>query len=300
MKKILACSNVYEFCENISIIDKKDIFYTTVSRFEDNEMCVKIDKFEELQNENIVVIQSLSNPVNDSLMELIFTLDILNSIGVKSIEILLTYAGYSRQDRIENINESFSFKIVANMLSKQYISRIYLVNVHAMQTMGFFGVPTVNIEVKDLICDLIKDKYKNPLLISPDVGNAKTIISLSNKMDMDYAIAIKYRPQANENKILSIIGTNVENKDCIIIDDIVDSAGTLCNVAERLAKNGANNIIAYITHPVLSSKSYNRIKNSYFTKLYIGDTINNKSKIDVIGGKIDTFSIADYVLNKVL
>ena len=298
--KLLICSNVEEFANDITIIGKKDIIYNQLSRFEDGEMVVKIDNIKKLNNEDVLVIQSISNNVNDSLIELIFTLDVLKNANTKSIKLLLTYAGYSRQDRVSSFNESFSFKIVGEMLSKYFISKIYLVDIHAPQTIGFFNVPCINIDVQDFICDLIKDKYKDPLLVSPDVGNVKTIISASQKLDIEYSVAIKYRPCPNENKILSLVGASVENKDCIIIDDIVDSAGTLCNVAERLAKNGANNIVAYITHPVLSKKAFERIKNSYITKLYVSNTINSLNKIEEISSKVEVFSLTDWVLNKII
>lgn len=298
--KLLICSNVEEFANDITIIDENDVIYNQLSRFEDGEMVVKIDNIKKLNNENVVVIQSISNDVNDSLIELIFTLDVLKNANTKSIKLLLTYTGYSRQDRIFSLNESFSFKIIAEMLSKYFVSKIYLIDIHAPQTIGFFNVPCINIDVQDFICGLIKDKYKNPLLISPDVGNVKTIVSISQKLDVEYSVAVKYRPCPNENKILSLVGTNVENKDCIIIDDIVDSAGTLCNVAEKLAKNGANNIVAYITHPVLSKKAFERIKNSYITKLYVSNTINSIKKIENISNKVEIFSLTNWVLNKVL
>ena len=298
--KLLICSGATEFSDNLGVVDENSEVHNTVFRFEDNEMCVRIDDLKSLINEDVLVVQSLSNTVNDNIIELLFTLDVLKNIDTKSVKLLITYAGYSRQDRVEGINESFSFKVLAKMLSNQNLNKIYFVDIHASQTAGFFDVPAINIDTQDFVCDLIKNKYENPLLISPDVGNVKKIVSLSNKMSLDYSIAIKYRPRPNENKILSLVGASVENKDCIIIDDIIDSAGTLCNVAERLAKNGANNIIAYKTHPVLSKKSFERINNSYFTKLYVSDTINTKEKIELISGKVSVFSVADYVLSKII
>ena len=298
--KLLICSNVGEFAKDITLFNKKDIYHNQVSRFEDGEMVVKIDKIEELNNEDVIVIQSISNTVNDSLIELIFTLDILKNINVKTVKLLLTYAGYSRQDRIMSLNESFSFRIIARMLSQDFISKIYLIDIHAPQTTGFFDVPCFNINTQDYVCELIKTRYENPLLVSPDVGNVKTIVAISQKTDIEYSIAVKYRPRPNENKILSLVGTNVENKDCIIVDDIVDSAGTLCNVAERLAKNGANNIVAYITHAVLSQKAFDRIKNSYLTKLYISNTINTEEKIKDISNKVEVYSISDWVIKQII
>lgn len=298
--KIIVCSGANEFCNDISIIKREDILYNNISYFEDNEMLVKLDDYKNVKNEDILVIQSISNNVNNKLIELLFIIDILNTLDVKSIKVLLTYAGYSRQDTINNINESYSFKIISKMLSQQNISKIYLIDIHSAQTTGFFNIPCENILTQDFICNLIKNQFNNPLLISPDVGNIKNIIKISHKLNIEYNFAIKYRPKANENKILSLIGSSVENKDCIIIDDIIDSAGTLCNVAEKLVKNGANNVIAYITHPVLSKKSFERIKNSYITKLYITNTINVKDKIQYLENKVQVFSISNWILSKIL
>lgn len=297
--KVIICSNAIEFGQDINIIEQKNIIYNNVSRFEDNEILVKINN-EDLDNQEVLIIQSISNNVNDNLIELLFTIDIVKNLNAKSIKVLLTYSGYSRQDKIESLHESYSFKIISKILSQQNISKIFLIDIHALQTVGFFDIPCENIIIQDFICELIKDKYKNPILISPDVGNVKNIIQISNKLNMEYNVAIKYRPKANENKILSLVGSNVENKDCIIVDDIIDSAGTLCNVAEKLAKNGANNIVAYITHPVLSKKSFERIKNSYITELYVSNTINIQDKIQFLDSKIKIFSISNWIIKKIL
>ena len=299
--KLLVCSGAKEFAESISIVEKRNIYFNSLSRFEDNEISVSIEKYLDLINEDVLIIQSISENVNDYLMELLFVIDILNRITVKTITLLLTYTAYSRQDRIDNINTSFSFKVFADMFTNKNISKIFFIDLHSTQCSGFFNVPSANLKTQDFILELIKkNNYKNPLLISPDVGNTKNIISLSQKTGFEYSIAIKYRPKANENKILSLVGSSPENKDCIIIDDIIDSAGTICNVAEKLAKYGANNIVAYITHPVLSKKSFDRIKNSYLTHLYISNTINCLNKIEQIKNKVEIFSISDFVLNKIL
>lgn len=298
--KVISCSNAINFVENITSLNKENIVYTNVSHFEDNEACVKINEYEKLFGENILVVQSLSNNVNDAIIELLFTLDIVKNCNPKSINVLLTYMGYSRQDRVENINESFSAKIIANLLSLPYISKIFTIDIHAQQTLGSFNVPTINISTNDFIADLVKNKYdsKKSLLVSPDTGNVKNVIKLSDKMGFDYSIAIKYRPQANENKILSLLGHDIKGKDCIIFDDIIDSAGTLCNVAEKLAKQESNNIYAYITHGVLSKKSVERIKNSYIKKLYISNTIDFSEKIKDLKN-VEIYSISDYCIKNI-
>lgn len=298
--KILSCNNAINFVSQITNIDKSNIIFNKIKNFEDKEICVEVEEYKELLNEDVLIIQSLSNNVNDSIIELLFTLEIVRNSVPKSINILLTYMGYSRQDRIENINESFSAKVISNLLSLPYISRIFTVDIHAKQTLGFFNIPAINISTNDFILDLIKNKYdiENTVLVSPDTGNVKTVIKLADKINTDYNVAIKYRPKANENKILSLIGHSIEDKDCIILDDIVDSGGTLCNVAEKLAKQGANNITAYITHAVLSSKAIDRIKNSYITKLYISNSIDCNEKIKELKN-VEIFSISDFCINTI-
>lgn len=299
--KILSCQNAKIFTESINIINKEDIIYNFVTNFEDNEINVKINNFQKLNNEDVLIIQSLSNDVNLSIIELLFTLDIVRSCTPKSISLLLTYMGYSRQDRIEAPNESFSAKVIANLLSLHYITRIYTINIHAQQTLGFFSIPAINISINELIIKLIEKEYNknNVVLVSPDVGNIKNIIFLSDNINVDYNMAVKYRPKANENKILSMIGHDIVNKDCIIVDDIIDSAGTLCNVAEKLAQQGANSISAYITHPVLSKKSIDRLNNSHLTTLYIGNTIDSSDKIQLINN-IEVFDLSNFCLQKIL
>ena len=244
-------------------MNKSDIICADVSYFEDRETFVKINDYEKLANENILIVQSLSNNVNDSVIELLFVLDIVKNNNPKSINVLSTYMGYSRQDRIEDLNESFSAKIIAKLLSLSYISKIFTVDIHSQQTLGFFDVPIINISTSDFVANIIENNYsnKNVVLISPDIGNIKNIVKLSNKMNFNYNIAIKYRPKANENKILSLFGDCVKGKDYIILDDIIDSAGTLCNVVEKLLEQKPNNIYTYITHGVLSKKSLDRINN---------------------------------------
>ena len=295
--KLLICSNVNEFAREITLFNKEDIFYTSISNFQDGEMEVKIEEYKKLKNEDILIIQSTTN--SNNLIEVLFAIDILNRIGVKSIKILFTYLIYSRQDRIDSLDKSLSFKVIMDMFLNKNISKIYVINLHSPQTINAFSIPSINIEVYDFIMEMIQNKYKNPLLISPDVGNSKTIINLSQKTGIEYNIALKYRPKANENKILSFVGSDIVNKDCIIIDDIVDTAGTLCNVAELLAKKGANSIDAYITHGVLSPKSIDKINNSYFKKIYISNTINTEEKLKKINKKVEIFSLTDWILNKI-
>lgn len=298
--KILSCSNAKNFVNNLTKFNKKDIYFTSISNFEDGETLVTLDRPTELQGEVVLVVQSLSNDVNNALIELLFTLEALNNSAPKTIYLLITYMGYSRQDKVDHLGESFSAKVVADLVSRNYIKRLFVIDLHASQTLGFFGIPSINLNPDEFIIDEIKNNYnlEDVVLISPDTGNVKSIIAISNKINVDYSIAIKYRPAANQNKILSMIGYDIKDKICIIIDDIIDSGGTLCNVAEKIAKQGAKNIIAYITHPVLSSKAMPRINESYLTKLMVSDSIDASYKIND-SKKIEVFSLSDWCLEKI-
>ncbi|MDR2778189.1 MAG: ribose-phosphate diphosphokinase [Rickettsiales bacterium] len=299
--KILSCSNSVNFVKNLSFIGKEDILFTELSSFEDGERLVRIRNQSLLQGEKVLVIQSLSGNVNDALMELLFALDIVRNSVPSEVYLLITYMGYSRQDRVESLADAFSARVVAQMLSLSFINRLFVVDIHAAQSLGFFSIPSVNLNVDEFIVKEIVNSYNlsDIVLISPDTGNVKSIIAISNQIDVEYSIAIKYRPQANENKILSMVGYDITDKICVIIDDIVDSAGTLCNVAEKVAKRGARDILAYITHPVLSGKAMDRINNSYITKLFVSDSIDLKEKT-ATSRKIQEFSIANWCLEKIL
>lgn len=299
--KILSCQNSVAFVNSLKDFKKKDILFNYISNFEDKEMLVSIENYEELRNQDVLVVQSLSNNVNDAIMELLFTLDIVSAVSPKSIRLLITYMGYSRQDMRENISEPFSAKIIAELFSFDYLSKIYVVDIHAKQTMGFFNRPALDINITKPLTELIKKKFRtsSSVLVSPNSSNLKQIIELADNLNMNYSIATKYRPAANQNKILSVLGADVAEKDCIIIDDVVDSAGTLCNLAEKLARQGANSINAIITHGIFSSKSLERIKNSYITKMYVSNTINYQEKIRYIR-QVEEFSISDYVIDEIM
>ncbi|GHU28799.1 ribose-phosphate pyrophosphokinase [Bacilli bacterium] len=280
--------------------DKRNILFTEVVSFEDGEQLVKVKEQNSLQGEKVLVIQSIAGNFNDSIMELLFALDIVHSSVPSEVYLLITYMGYSRQDRIENLSDAFSARVVAQLLSLNFIKRLFVVDLHSTQSLGFFNVPGVNLNTDEFIIREITNKYNldDVVLISPDTGNVKSIISISNQINAEYSIAIKYRPKANESKILSMVGYDITDKICIVIDDIVDSAGTLCNVAERIAKKGARDIIAYITHPVLSGKAMDRINDSHITKLFVSDSIDVRGKI-ADSRKIQIFSIADWCLEKI-
>jgi ribose-phosphate pyrophosphokinase len=300
--QIVVCRGAKTFVSNITNLNKANIYYTDVSNFEDGELLVKIKDETVITGKKVLIIQSISGDTNDALMELIFTMNIVHSLGAKEIYILITYLGYSRQDRVEKVSDAFSGKIVADLLSQPYINKIFLVKLHSSQIQGFFNIPCININTDEFFIEDIKQKYKvsDIVLVAPDVGAAKSIIKISKIMDnADFCIAMKYRPEAGKNEILAITGNNVKDKICIIVDDMVDSAGTLCNVAEKLREQGAQKVVAYTTHPVFSKKAIGRIKDSVMRELIISDTIDSKDKIASCD-KVKIISIADWCMQKVL
>jgi ribose-phosphate pyrophosphokinase len=299
--KILVCRNAGEFASNLTSVGRADIYHTSVSNFEDGELLVKINDGKKIRGEKVLIVQSISGNVNDAFMELMFAMDTVRALAAEEIYILVTYLGYSRQDRVETAAEAFSSKTISHFLSRDYVKRLFFIDLHAPQMLGFFNVPSVNFNTDEFFVKKIERSY-NPsevVLVSPDAGNVKSIVSISNAINADYGVAIKCRPAPNENRILSIVGGNVQDKVCIILDDIVDSAGTLQNVAEKLSEQGAKEVIAYITHPVLSKKAIGRINESRLSKIYVGDTINSKEKIAACE-KIEVFSVADWCLQKIL
>ncbi|MDR3079224.1 MAG: ribose-phosphate diphosphokinase [Rickettsiales bacterium] len=299
--KILACSSARNFVDNLERFGRRDILYTEVTSFADGEKLVKIRDQQVLQGDRVLVVQSLAGNVNDSLMELLFALDIVRNSVPAKVYLLITYMGYSRQDRVESLSDAFSARVVAQLLSLNFIDRLFVVDLHAPQSLGFFSIPSINLNSDEFILEEIRNNYNldEVLLVSPDTGNVKSIISIANQIGAEYSIAIKYRPRANENKILSLVGYDVSDRVCIIIDDIVDSGGTLCNVAERLTNKGAKDVIAYITHPVLSEGARERIDNSYLTKLFISDSIDAREKV-ANSKKVQIFSLADWCLENIL
>ncbi|MDR0942205.1 MAG: ribose-phosphate diphosphokinase [Holosporales bacterium] len=301
--KILTCSNAKEFIYNLTNFDRSNIFYTNVSKFDDGESLIKIDDGNKLQGEKVLIVQSISGDINDAFMELVFAANIAHSLGAGEIYLLIPYLGYSRQDRVRTASEAFSAKVIANILSQPYIKKIFLVKLHADQIQGFFNVPTVNINTNEFFAETIKRNHDlhNSVLIAPDAGAAKSIVvPIAEEIKVDLRVATKRRSKdGSKSEIVDFSSEGLKGKICIIIDDIVDSGGTLCNVAEKIAEQGAKEVIAYMTHPVLSPKAMDRINKSCITKLYVGDTIDAKEKAAACK-KINILSISDWCVKKVM
>jgi ribose-phosphate pyrophosphokinase len=244
----------------------------SVRRFADQEIFVEIQ--ENVRGEDIFVVQSTSFPANDNLMELLIMIDAFRRSSAKRITAVLPYFGYARQDRRASGRTPISAKLVANLITEAGADRVLTLDLHAGQIQGFFDIPTDNLYAVPILTRDIKEHYdtKNVMVVSPDVGGVVRARSLAKRLDCLIAIVDKRRDRPGESEVMNIIG-DVDGKDCILIDDIVDSGGTLCNAAEALLKNGATSVTAYITHGVLSGGAVARINGSALKELVITDSI---------------------------
>ena len=251
---------------------KVEIIDVSVTRFSDQEVFVEIN--ENIRGKNIFVIQSTSMPANDNVMELLITIDALKRASANTVTAVIPYFGYARQDRKVGPRTPISAKLVADILTTAGIDRLLTIDLHAGQIQGFFDIPVDNLYAAPVITKDILDNYKNKdlVVISPDVGGVVRARGIAKRINGDLAIVDKRRDKANESEVMNIIG-NIKGRDCIIVDDIVDTAGTLCNAAAALIEAGAKSVSAYITHGVLSGPAVERIKTSKLNELVITDSI---------------------------
>ena len=243
----------------------------SISKFSDGE--VAIDLIENVRGADVFIIQPTCQPTNDNLMEIIFMADALRRASAGRITAVIPYFGYARQDRRPRSSRTpISAKAVADMLTVVGIDRILTVDLHAEQIQGFFSIPVDNIYGSPILLDDIqKQGYENMVIVSPDVGGVVRARAIAKQLGADLAIIDKRRPRPNEAEIMNIIG-EVTDRTCILVDDMVDTAGTLCSAAEALIKFGARKVVAYATHPVLSGPAVERITNSQL-ELVVTDTI---------------------------
>ncbi|KQN92511.1 phosphoribosylpyrophosphate synthetase [Sphingomonas sp. Leaf231] len=265
-----------------------------VRRFADEEIFVEI--MENVRGEDVFVVQSTSYPVNDNLMELLIMIDALKRASAKRITAVLPYFGYARQDRKPGPRTPISAKLVANLVTTAGADRVLSVDLHAGQIQGFFDIPTDNLFAAPVMSQDIRARFgeKNLMVVSPDVGGVVRARALSKRLDnAPLAIVDKRRERAGESEVMNIIG-DVEGRFCILIDDIVDSAGTLCNAAAALKEAGAEDVVAYVTHGVLSGGAVARVEGSALHELVITDSIGNHDTIRE-AGKIRHLTIAPLV-----
>jgi len=251
---------------------KLPLVKAVVRRFADMEVFVEIQ--ENVRGEDIFVIQSTSFPANDNLMELLIIIDALRRSSARRITAVIPYFGYARQDRKVGGRTPISAKLVANLITGAGAHRVLTVDLHAGQIQGFFDIPTDNLYAMPVIVKDIMDYLgqDNLMVVSPDVGGVVRARALAKRLGADLAIVDKRRERAGESEVMNIIG-DVEGRSCILIDDIVDSGGTICNAAEALLREGAKDVCAYATHGVLSGGAVARIKGSKLKSLVVTDTI---------------------------
>ncbi|MGB5454641.1 MAG: ribose-phosphate pyrophosphokinase [Gammaproteobacteria bacterium] len=244
-----------------------------VEHFSDGETCVEV--MENVRGRDVFIIQPTSTPVNEHLMELMVMIDAMRRASAHRVTAVIPYFGYSRQDRKpRSARVPITAKVVANMLTSVHLDRLLTIDLHADQIQGFFDIPMDNVYASPiLLADVWQQSYPNLLVVSPDVGGVVRARALAKRLgDADLAIIDKRRPKANQSEVMNIIG-EVEGMNCVIVDDLVDTAGTLCKAASALMDAGAETVAAYCTHPVLSGKAIENINNSVLNELVVTNTI---------------------------
>ena len=278
--KILACNSNRPLAEAIAAYLNLPITQADIRRFSDMEVFVEIQ--ENVRGEDVFVVQSTSYPANDNLMELLVTLDALRRGSARRVTAVIPYYGYARQDRKSGPRTPISAKLVANLITKAGADRVLTIDLHAGQIQGFFDIPTDNLFAAPVFIEDIKARYNDErlVIVSPDVGGVVRARAVARRIDADLAIIDKRRERAGVSEVMNIIG-DVDGRRCVLVDDIVDSGGTLCNAAEALIEAGAVSADAYITHGVLSGGAVARVTSSPLTSLVTTDSIQATEAVRV-------------------
>ena len=277
--KIISCNSNIPLATGIAEYLGTTLTKASVKRFADQEVFVEIH--ENVRGEDVFLVQSTSYPANDHIMELLVALDALKRASARRVTAVIPYFGYARQDRKVGPRTPISAKLVANIIAASGANRVLTIDLHAGQIQGFFDIPLDHLYAVPVIIKDIKAQYKDPaniMIVSPDVGGVVRARALANRIGADLAIVDKRREKAGQSEVMNIIG-DVKGRDCILFDDIVDSAGTLCNAAKAIMDDGAKSVAAYVTHGVLSGKATQRVENSVLTSLVITDTITTTDEI---------------------
>ena len=288
--RIIAGNSNLPLSKSVSDYLGENLTNASIHRFADDEVYVEIK--ENIRGEDVFVIESLSHPANDNLMELLVIMDALKRASAKRITAVIPYYGYARQDRKPGPRTPISAKLVANLITTAGADRVLTLDLHAEQIQGFFDIPTDNLFAGPVFSKDIKEKYDigNLVAVSPDIGGVVRARAIANKIGASIAIVDKRRSKPGESEVMNIIG-DVKGKDCIILDDIIDSAGTISNAANRIMDLGANSITSYVTHGVLTGKALERINNSKLTELVITNSINNQDVLSN-GNKIRSIDVS--------
>lgn len=297
--KIFAGNSNQQLAEDICNYLNLQLGKSSVRRFADEEIFVEIQ--ENVRGEDVFVVQSTSFPANDNLMELLIMIDAFRRSSARRITAVLPYFGYARQDRKPGPRSPISAKLVANLITEAGADRVLTMDLHAGQIQGFFDIPTDNLFSIPVFARDIKERHEKGslMVVSPDVGGVVRARALAKRLDSLLAIVDKRRDRPGESEVMNIIG-DVTGKDCLLIDDIVDSGGTLCNAAEALLETGAKSVTAYITHGVLSGGAAARIKASKLKELVITDSIQATPEVLAAGNirVIETASLIGEAINR--
>ena len=276
--KLLTGNSNKVLSKNIAKYLKTKLVNSSIRKFADGEIYVEIN--ENIRGNSIFIIQSISSPANDNLMELLLSIDALKRSSAKNITAVIPYFGYARQDRKVVPRTSISAKLVSNLIAKAGADRVVTVDLHSGQIQGFFDIPVDNLFATPIFARHIKKKLKknNIICVAPDVGGTARARALGKLLNVDLAIVDKRRPAPGKSEVMNVIG-NVKNKTCILVDDIIDSGGTIVNAASELKKRGAKDVHVYVTHGVLSGNAVEKIKKSSIKNLVVTDTIDNSMKV---------------------
>ena len=275
--KLLTGNSNKALSKKISTKLKSKLINSSIRKFADGEIYIEIN--ENIRGNSIFIIQSISSPANDNLMELLLCIDALKRSSAKNITAVIPYFGYARQDRKVVPRTSISAKLVSNLITQAGANRVVTVDLHAGQIQGFFDIPVDNLFSTPIFARHARKKIKSKKIIcvAPDVGGTERARALGKLLNVGLAIVDKRRPKPGQSQVMNVIG-DVQNQTCIIVDDIIDSGGTIVNAAKALKARGAKEVYVYITHGVLSGDAVKKIKNSVIKNLVITDTIDNVEK----------------------
>ena len=277
--KLLTGNSNKILSKKISKYLKSKLINSSIRKFADGEIYIEIN--ENIRGNSIFIIQSISSPANDNLMELLLCIDALKRSSAKNITAVIPYFGYARQDRKVVPRTSISAKLVSNLITKAGADRVVTVDLHAGQVQGFFDIPVDNLFCTPIFARHVKKniKSRNIICVAPDVGGTERARALGKSLDVGLAIVDKRRPAPGKSQVMNVIG-NVKDKTCIVVDDIIDSGGTIINSAKALKDRGAQEVYAYITHGVLSGEAVKKIQKSVIKKLVITDSIDNQIRVN--------------------
>ncbi|GBF39288.1 ribose-phosphate diphosphokinase [Leptospira johnsonii] len=273
-----------EICQELGIEPGK----INLRKFSDGEIAVKIE--ENVRGRDVFLIQSTSAPANDNLMELLLIMDALRRASAKSISVVIPYYGYGRQDRKAEPRVPISARVVADLIETLGPTRVIVMDLHADQIQGFFKVPVDNLHFSPVLVEyILSKKFEDLVIVSPDSGGAERARSFGKKVNATLAIIDKRRPKANVSEVMNVIG-EIEGKNCILLDDMIDTAGTICKAADALLKNGAKSVYCAATHGVLSGEAIDRLNATPFTEVVLSNTIEIPESKRI--AKLKTLSVA--------